>query len=69
MRNLSVTATGGVQFGNKNRTWNSRSLIKQQKQNWATAANKYLAIVGAELIDHRNPDEREIEDLNLIIET
>ena len=69
MRNLSVTATGEIQFGNKNRTWNSRSLIKQQKQNWATAANKYLAIVGAELIDHRNPDEREIEDLNPIIET
>jgi ATP-dependent exoDNAse (exonuclease V) alpha subunit len=69
MRNLSLTATGEIQFGNKNRTWNSRSLIKQQKQNWATVANKYLAIVGAELIDHRNPDEQEIADLNPTIDT
>jgi hypothetical protein len=69
MRNLSLTTTGEIQFGNKNRTWNSRALIKQQKQNWAATVNKYLAIVGAELIDHRRTDERDIEDLNQIIET
>jgi MobA/MobL family len=69
MRVLILIPTGGVQFGKKNRTWNNRALIKQQNQNWATVANKYLAIVGDERINHRSPEEIEVFNLYPIIET
>jgi MobA/MobL family len=69
MRVLIPIPTGGIQFGKKNRTWNNRVLIKQQNQNWATVANKYLAIVGDERIDHRSSEEIEVFNLYPIIKT
>ena len=49
MRDLIVT-NGQVEFGNKNRDWNSKDLLIEQRQSWETLANQYLAAAGHEHI-------------------
>lgn len=61
MRELVITPTGKIEFGNKNRDWNERALVDRQRQNWATTANKYLAQVGDSRIDHRSLADQGIE--------
>ena len=61
MRDLIVT-DGRVEFGNKNREWNSKDLLLEQRQSWETLANKYLAAAGHDIrIDCRSLAEQEIE--------
>ena len=45
MRSLIVT-DGQVEFGNKNRDWDNRALLLEQRQSWETLANKYLSDAG-----------------------
>jgi hypothetical protein len=62
MRDLIVT-DGRVEFGNKNRDWNRKELLIQQRQNWEILANKYLAKAGYNnvRIDCRSLEEQGIE--------
>ena len=61
MRDLIVT-DGRVEFGNKNRDWNSKDLLIEQRQSWETLANKYLAAAGHDIkIDCRSLAEQEID--------
>jgi len=61
MRDL-IVANGRVEFGNKNRDWNSKNLLLEQRQSWETLANKYLAAAGYDLrIDCRSLAEQEID--------
>ena len=46
MRELKIDEYGVVEFGNKNRDWNRKDLLIQQRQNWETLANQYLADAG-----------------------
>jgi hypothetical protein len=57
MRSLIVTDDGHVEFGNKNRKWNTdakwwdaKDLLIEQRQNWETVANQYLADNGYDRI-------------------
>ncbi len=58
MRDLVKSSEGKIEFGQKNRGWNDRALVKQQRENWAAVANKYLAQVGDARIDHRSLADR-----------
>lgn len=61
MRDL-IVANGRVEFGNKNRDWNSKDLLIEQRQSWETLANKYLATAGHDIkIDCRSLAEQEID--------
>jgi hypothetical protein len=61
MRDL-IVADGKVEFGNKNRDWNSKDLLIEQRQSWETLANKYLAAAGHDIkIDCRSLAEQEID--------
>ena len=61
MRDL-IVADGKVEFGNKNREWNSKDLLLEQRQSWETLANKYLAAAGYDVrIDCRSLAEQEID--------
>jgi hypothetical protein len=61
MRDL-IVADGRVKFGNKNREWNSKDLLIEQRQSWETLANKYLAAAGYDVrIDCRSFAEQEID--------
>jgi hypothetical protein len=61
MRDL-IVADGRVEFGNKNREWNSKDLLIEQRQSWETLANKYLAAAGYDVrIDCRSLAEQEID--------
>ena len=44
-RSLIIT-DGRIEFGNKNRQWDSRTLLLEQRQNWETLTNEYLADAG-----------------------
>ncbi len=61
MRSL-IVADGRVEFGNKNREWNSKDLLLEQRQSWEILANKYLAAAGHDIrIDCRSLAEQEID--------
>jgi MobA/MobL family len=61
MRDL-IVADGRVKFGNKNREWNSKDLLSEQRQSWETLANKYLAAAGHDTkIDCRSLAEQGID--------
>jgi MobA/MobL family len=61
MRDL-IVANGRVEFGNKNREWNSKDLLIEQRQSWETLANKYLTAAGHDIkIDCRSLAEQEID--------
>jgi MobA/MobL family len=61
MRDLIFT-NGRVEFGNKNRDWNSKDLLIEQRQSWETLANKYLAAAGHDIrIDCRSLAEQGID--------
>jgi hypothetical protein len=61
MRDLIVT-NERVEFGNKNRDWNSKDLLIEQRQSWETLANKYLAAAGHDVrIDCRSLAEQGID--------
>jgi MobA/MobL family len=61
MRDL-IVADGRVEFGKKNREWNSKDLLIEQRQSWENLANKYLAAAGYDIrIDCRSLAEQQIE--------
>ena len=60
MRDINqVTPSGEIVFGLKNRTWNDKKLLEQQKASWANSVNKYLELAQVpDRIDHRTPTDR-----------
>jgi MobA/MobL family len=60
MRDISeITPSGEIVFGLKNRTWNDKKLLEQQKESWANTVNKYLELAQVpDRIDHRPPTDR-----------
>jgi MobA/MobL family len=60
MRDIKqVTPSGEVVFGLKNRTWNDKKLLEQQKESWANSVNQYLELAQVpSRIDHRTPTDR-----------
>jgi Ti-type conjugative transfer relaxase TraA len=51
-----------ILFGEKNRKWNSRSLIRQWREDWADVANKHLEKSGFDVrIDHRNYKDQGVD--------
>ncbi len=62
MRDL-IIADGQVQFGNKNRDWNSKDLLIKQRQSWEILTNQYLTEAGYDniRIDCRSLEEQGIE--------
>ena len=61
MRDLVVT-DGRIEFGNKNRDWNSKDLLIQQRQSWEKLTNQYLNEAGHNIkIDCRTLEEQGIE--------
>ncbi len=51
-----------VFFGEKVREWNSRSLIRELRKNWADLANEHLSKAGFDVrIDHRNYKDQGVE--------
>jgi hypothetical protein len=63
MRDLVKNSEGKIEFGKKNREWNDRHLVKEQREKWAATANKYLAQVGDLRIDHRSLKDRGIDQV------
>jgi hypothetical protein len=62
MRELTTDEQGTVSFGNKNRTWNDKKLLKTQVQEWEVLANQYLQRAGQNIrIDSRSYAEQGIE--------
>jgi hypothetical protein len=63
MRDINeITLSGEVIFGLKNRTWNDKKLLDQQKECWAKTVNKYLELAQVpDRIDHRSLAEQGIE--------
>ena len=62
MRDLIIT-DGQVQFGNKNRDWNSKDLLIEQRKSWEVLTNQYLVEAGYDnvRIDCRSLEEQGIE--------
>jgi MobA/MobL family len=60
MRDINeITPSGEIVFGLKNRTWNNKKLLEQQKESWATLVNKHLELAQVPArIDHRTPTDR-----------
>jgi MobA/MobL family len=60
MRDINeITPSGEIVFGLKNRTWNDKKLLEQQKASWANSVNKYLELAQVpDRIDHRTPTDR-----------
>ncbi len=50
LRELKTNEYGQVYFGNKNRDWDNRTLLIEQRQSWETLANQYLADAGYDRI-------------------
>ena len=46
LRELKIDEHSQVYFGNKNRDWDSRTLLIEQRQSWETLANQYLTDAG-----------------------
>jgi MobA/MobL family len=62
MRDL-VVSNAQVEFGNKNRDWNNRNLLIDQRREWAEITNRYLERAGYDVkIDHRSLVEQGITD-------
>jgi hypothetical protein len=64
---MLTTRTVGVDgFEGKDRSWNSKELLEQWRENWANHANSYLReIEGAREIDHRSLEAQRDEKLDL----
>ena len=64
MRDLIIT-NGQVEFGNKNRDWNRKDLLIEQRKSWEVLTNQYLAKAGHGnvKIDCRRLEEQGIERL------
>ncbi len=60
MRDINeVAPSGEIMFGLKNRTWNDKKLLEQQKESWANSVNYYLELAQVpDRIDHRTPTDR-----------
>jgi MobA/MobL family len=59
MRELKIDERGIVSFGNKDRSWNDKKLLKTQLKEWEVVANKYLENAKAvERIDSRSYAEQ-----------
>jgi hypothetical protein len=52
-------------FGGKNRSWNSKDLLEDWRENWAKHANSYLRARGIDEIDHRSLEHQREEKLEL----
>ena len=51
-----------VGFGNKDRSWNSRTLVSEWRESWASKANEHLQVHGHDVrIDHRSYKELGIQ--------
>ena len=50
MRELKIDKHGQVEFGNKNRDWDNKAALIEQRQSWERLANKYLADAGYDQI-------------------
>jgi len=51
-------------FGKKNRSWNERGLLRQQRESWSQLANEALARAGhEEKIDHLSLEDQGVERL------
>jgi ATP-dependent exoDNAse (exonuclease V) alpha subunit len=62
MRELKLDENGVASFGNKQRDWDSRELLIEQRENWETIANEYLSKAGFEArIDCRSLEDQGIE--------
>jgi ATP-dependent exoDNAse (exonuclease V) alpha subunit len=62
MRELTLDESGIASFGNKQRDWDKRELRVEQRENWETIANEYLAKGGFEArIDCRSLEDQGIE--------
>ena len=46
LRRLEIDEHGQVFFGNKNREWDSRTSLLEQRRNWEVMANEFLADAG-----------------------
>jgi hypothetical protein len=63
MRELITDEDGIASFGKKERTWNDKQLLIDQRREWAEIANKYLAQADCEArIDHRSLAAQGITD-------
>jgi hypothetical protein len=63
MRDLLIDPEGNIDFGNKNRSWNEKKLLKTQRLEWDELANSYLERAGIpDRIDTRSYQERGIEN-------
>ena len=63
MRDL-IAIDGQVKFGNKNRDWNSKNLLIEQRQSWERLTNQYLDEAGYDIkIDCRTLEEQGIKRL------
>lgn len=52
---VSLRAVTADSFGAKNRDWNERNLLMEQRKNWADECNRHLALHGHDRrIDHRS---------------
>lgn len=59
---LTMRDVGPDGFGNKNRDWNDRALLKDWREAWAAHVNERMAELGLEgRIDHRSYAEQGIE--------
>ena len=64
MRQLQVDDRGEVSFGNKDRSWNNKALLVENRQRWEQLANQYLERAGHEdRIDCRSHEDRGIDRL------
>jgi ATP-dependent exoDNAse (exonuclease V) alpha subunit len=62
MRGLTLDENGVASFGNKQRNWDKRDLRVEQRENWETIANEYLAKAGFEArIDCRSLEDQGID--------
>ena len=52
----------GDQFGKKNRAWNDKALLENQRESWASFANGHLTLAGhVSMIDHRSLEKQREE--------
>ena len=57
-----IYSTKDIAFGEKDRSWNHKDLLRTIRQNWEVCANKHLEKAGLDVrIDHRSYEDRGIE--------
>jgi MobA/MobL family len=55
---------GKISFGKKDRSWNEKALLKDQRESWGSLTNEYLANNGIDnRIDHRSYADQGIEQI------